>query len=164
MIDLLIKDLDKEMTEAEATEKNAQKDYEEFMADSSESRAEASKSLTDKMSAKADLKTDLETATEEKSSSGKELMATESYISSLHAECDWLLKYFDMRKEARSGEIDSLNNAKAVLRGANFALIQTQSTNILRRSRQPSVEEAKEQVVSSQVFQSKFSSSARVHL
>merc|ERR1719444_283684 len=133
MIDLLIKDLDKEMTEAEATEKNAQKDYEEFMADSSESRAEASKSLTDKMSAKADLKTDLETATEEKSSSGKELMATESYISSLHAECDWLMKYFDVRKEARAGEVDSLKKAKAVLSGADFSLLQTREAKFLGR-------------------------------
>lgn len=159
MIDVLIQDLEKEMTECEVTEKNAQKDYEEFMADSTEARTSASKSLTDKMAAKADLKTDLETNTEEKGSGEKELMATESFISSLHAECDWLLKYFDMRTEARTGEIDSLGNAKAVLSGANFALIQTQSSkNILRQSRQPSIasiESMKEQVVSSQVFQAK---------
>merc|ERR1712194_203799 len=34
----------------------------------------------------------------------KELMATDKYISSLHAECDWLVQYFDVRKEARAGE------------------------------------------------------------
>jgi len=94
--------LDKEMTESEVTEKNAQSDYEEFMADSAEARAEAAKSLTNKMAAKADHKANLESSTEEKGSSEKELMATESYISSLHADCDWLLKYFDMRKEART--------------------------------------------------------------
>jgi len=48
-----------------------------------------------------------------------------------------------------------LGNAKAVLSGAKFSLLQTQSNNILRRSRQPSVEAAKEQVVTSQVFQAK---------
>jgi len=151
MIDLLVKDLDKEMTEAETAEKDAQKDYEVFIADSSESRAEASKSLTDKMATKASLQSDLVSTKEEKTSSVSELMATESYISSLHAECDWLLKYFDMRKEARVGEIDSLNNAKAVLSGASFSLIETHS----KKMRQPSVETEKEQVVSSQVFQAK---------
>jgi len=151
MIDLLVKDLDKEMTEAETAEKDAQKDYEVFIADSSESRAEASKSLTDKMATKASLQSDLVSSKEEKTSSVSELMATESYISSLHAECDWLLKYFDMRKEARVGEIDSLNNAKAVLSGASFSLIETHS----KKMRQPSVETEKEQVVSSQVFQAK---------
>merc|ERR1712085_140400 len=53
----------------------------------------------------------------------KELMATEKYISSLHAECDWLLQYFDVRKEARAGEVDSLKKAKAVLSGADYSLV-----------------------------------------
>merc|ERR1740121_2857648 len=39
MIDLLIKDLDKEITEAEVEEKNAQKAYEELMGDSAAKRA-----------------------------------------------------------------------------------------------------------------------------
>jgi len=155
MIDVLIQDLTKEMTEAEVTEKNSQGDYEEFMQDSASSRSEMAKSLTEKMSAKADLAGGLESSKEEKKASENELMATEGYISSLHAECDWMLKYFDMRKEARGQEIDSLSNAKAVLSGANFALIQTQTRNVLRRFRQPTMETEKEQVVSSQVFQSK---------
>merc|ERR1719487_1882153 len=50
MIDLLIKDLDKEMQEAEVEEKNAQEEYEELMADSSAKRAEDSRSITDKTS------------------------------------------------------------------------------------------------------------------
>merc|ERR550532_1644126 len=41
MIDLLIKDLDKEMTEAQTSEKDAQADYVEMMSDSKEKDAEA---------------------------------------------------------------------------------------------------------------------------
>merc|ERR1719336_2534380 len=48
MIDLLIKDLDKEMTEAETEEKNAQADYETMMKESSAKRVADSKSLADK--------------------------------------------------------------------------------------------------------------------
>merc|ERR1712217_388992 len=44
MIDLLIKDLDKEMTEAETAEKDAQADYQEMMADSAGKRTADSKS------------------------------------------------------------------------------------------------------------------------
>ena len=51
-------------------------------------------------------------------------MATEKYISSLHGECDWLLQYFDVRKTARTDEIDSLTKAKAILSGASFSLLQ----------------------------------------
>jgi septal ring factor EnvC (AmiA/AmiB activator) len=124
MIDLLIKDLTKEMTIAETEEKDAQADYETMMADSAEKRAQDSKSLTDKESAKADLEAELESHKASKKSTEKELMATEEYISSLHAECDWLLKNFDARKEARTGEVDALKNAKAVLSGADYALLQ----------------------------------------
>merc|ERR1719210_2390176 len=54
MIDLLIKDLAKEMTEAETAEKDAQADYEQLMKDSADKRTVDSKSLTEKGSAKAD--------------------------------------------------------------------------------------------------------------
>jgi len=130
MIDLLIKDLDKEMTEASTEEKNSQAEYEQTMSDSAEKRASDSKSLTDKGGAKAEAESDLEKDTEEKAGTTKELMATASYISSLHGECDWLLQYFDVRKEARDGELDSLKTAKAVLSGADFSLLQMQGKSL----------------------------------
>jgi len=124
MIDLLIQDLDKEMSEAKAAEKEAQADYEQMLGDSAEKRATDSKSLTEKNDAKAGLQSDVESDTDAKGSAVNELMATEKYISSLHGECDWLLQYFDVRKTARTNEIDSLTKAKAVLSGADFSLLQ----------------------------------------
>jgi len=133
MMDALIKDLDKEMTEAEVEEKDGQGDYEQMMKDSADKRAEDSKSLTDKQGALADLKGGLEEQTADLSSTQKELEATNQYIHTLHLECDWLLKYFDMRKEARTGEIDALGKAKAVLSGADYSLVQMHSAKALRR-------------------------------
>jgi len=127
MLDMLTADLDKEMTEATTAEKAAQKEYESFMSDAAEKRAGDSKSISDKEGYKADAETELESANEGKTSKVKELMATEQYISSLHAECDWLISNFDVRKEARAGEIDSLKNAKSVLAGADFSLVQKTS-------------------------------------
>merc|ERR1719235_2856749 len=124
MMDLLVKDLDKEMTEATAQEEYAQKDYQSLMADSTEKRAQDSKTLTDKGAAKADLEGDLESKKEAKAGSTKELAGTVEYISSLHSECDWLMKYYEARKEARASEISSLGDAKAVLSGADFSLLQ----------------------------------------
>merc|ERR1712129_637168 len=48
MIDLLIADLDKEMTEAETTEKDAQADYENAMIDAADKRTADSKLLSEK--------------------------------------------------------------------------------------------------------------------
>merc|ERR1711972_1037159 len=131
MIDLLIKDLEKEITEAETDEKDGQVDYETMMKDSAAKRTTDSKALTEKGSAKADTQSELEAHSTAKADAGKELMATMKYLSTLHGECDWLLQYFDVRKEARAGEVDSLKKAKAVLSGADFSLLQRRSQNFL---------------------------------
>merc|ERR1719343_669938 len=127
MIDLLVKDLDKDMTEAEVEEKNSQQAYDDMIADAKEKRTSDSKSLTSKGASKADLQADLEAAKDTLKSTKVEAMATGKYMSNLHAECDWLIQYFDVRKEARSGEIDALTKAKAVLSGADFSMLQTRT-------------------------------------
>jgi len=124
MIDLLIKDLDKELTEAKTEESNSQKDYEQLMGDSAEKRATDTKSLTEKSEAKADTEMTLQGHKEGRRASGKELMAVEKYGKSLALECDWLVKHHDVRKEARASEVESLKNAKAVLNGADYSLLQ----------------------------------------
>lgn len=134
MIDSLVADLDKEMTVAETEEKLAQEEYEELMADSAEKHATDSKSLADKNALKADTEDELVKTGDDHKSTVKELMATEEYISQLHAECDWLIQYFDVRKEARTGEIDALSKAKAVLSGADFSLVQIRSAKFLNRA------------------------------
>jgi len=118
MIDVLIADLDKEMTEAKIEEKNDQIDYETMMAESAAKRTEDSKALSGKMEAKAEAEKTLSEQTEIKKDTNKELWATLKYIDSLHHECDRLLKFFNVRKQARTGEIDSLVKAKEVLSGA----------------------------------------------
>jgi len=128
MIDLLIADLDKEMTEAEVSEKDSQADYEKAMKDAQAKRATDSKALAESQSEKADLEASLEELTAAKKSAKKELMATDKYISTLHSECDWLLQYFDVRKEARTGEIDAMVKAKAVLSGADYSFLQIGSS------------------------------------
>merc|ERR1719434_214402 len=95
------------------------------MKDSAAKRADDTKSLADKQKAKAETEASLEANKEEKGTATKTLMATHEHIQSLHAECDWLLQYFQVRKEARAGEIESLKTAKAVLSGADYSLLET---------------------------------------
>jgi len=131
MIDLLVKDLDKEMTEAETGEEDAQKDYEADMADAAASRAADAKSLTSKEGMLASTETALQSHKEGKAGAETELGQTLEYIAALHSECDWLLKYFDVRKAARAGEVDALGKAKAVLSGADYSLVQIRTQHFL---------------------------------
>merc|ERR1719498_1068830 len=125
MLDMMVADLDKEITEIETEEKENQAEYETFMAESAKKRAADAKSIEDKESAKADLEAQLIAAKENKGSKTKEAMATHQFLSNVHGDCDWLLANFETRKEARAGEIDALTKGKAVLSGADFSLLQS---------------------------------------
>jgi len=119
MMDELVAELEKETTVAETDEKDAQADYETFMADSKSNRAENSKILEDKTAAKADAEGAYETHTDNMGVAQKKLRGSSDQLGVLHADCDWLLSNFDSRKEARNDEIDNLGKAKAVLSGAD---------------------------------------------
>jgi len=124
MLDMMVADLDKEITTIEVDEKEAQKEYEQFMSDSASKRASDAKSVEDKEGVKADTEARVLKEEEEKASTTKEAMATHEYLADVHADCDWLLTNFETRKTARAGEIDALTKAKAVLSGADFSLLQ----------------------------------------
>merc|ERR1719375_2349312 len=68
MIDLLVADIDKENQIMEVDEKDAQSDYEGFMADAQDKRAQDSKAITDKESAKAETENELQANTDSKKS------------------------------------------------------------------------------------------------
>merc|ERR1711865_963897 len=125
MMDMMIADLDKEITEIEVEEKNNQEEYEQLIKDTAEKRALDSKAIEDKESTKADLEATLVNTNEEKASKTKEAMATAQFLAETHGDCDWLLSNFDVRKSARAGEVDGLKKAKAVLSGADSSLLQS---------------------------------------
>jgi len=118
MLTIMIRDVDKDIVASKVEESEAQKEYETLIGDSAMKRRQDSKSLGDKESAKADLEGALQHLAKEEKSTKFEVVATAETLRDLHMECDWLLSNFQVRKEARSDEIDALKNAKAVLSGA----------------------------------------------
>merc|ERR1719465_165401 len=121
MIDNLINDVEKENQVMELEEKDAQEDYEKFMEDAKAKRAEDSKSQSDKEGALAETEEELVASKEALKGKQTDLMGVDKELSGLHADCDWLLKYYEARKEARTGEIDAMQKAKDVLNGANYS-------------------------------------------
>lgn len=134
MIRILITDLEKDMKKDDLEEKDAQEDYEKLMEDAKEKRAEDAKAIGTKKSSKAAEEEMLQAAQVDQNGKKKSLAMTKKYIASLHTECDWLLKYFDVRKDARADEVDALQKAKAVLNGADYSLLQiSRPRTLLRR-------------------------------
>jgi len=125
LMDLLVADITKEMTEMDVNEKNAQQEYEELIKDSASKRAGDSKSISDKEGNKAELSANTIKMEQERKGKMAEAMGKGEALQALHGECDWLVSNYGTRKEARTGEIENLANAKAVLSGADYSFLQT---------------------------------------
>merc|ERR1719377_171784 len=123
-MDSLKADLATEIQEMEFNENDAQEEYEQMVKDAADKRAADTLSIEEKTTAKAGLESDIVKNGDSKAAQEDELMATKQYIADLHAECDWLMSNYDTRKEARTAEIEALKNAKAVLSGADYSLVQ----------------------------------------
>jgi len=121
LMEMLHKELQGDLTEAENDEVTSQKDYERLMAESQAARAQNVESITSKEAAKADLDMKVESTKQANASQEAQLSNIKDYLAQLHSSCDFLLQNFDLRKAARANEVESLKNAKSVLSGANFA-------------------------------------------
>jgi len=122
LMDTIVNDLKSDMKDMEYEEKTASKDYAELMADSQAQRAGDTKSLTGKQSSKAEIEGKLQTSKETQAATAQDLKLIATTIQDLHVSCDFILQNFDLRKEARTNEVESLKNAKAVLAGASYSL------------------------------------------
>ena len=96
-----------------------------MMSTSAEKRMLDSKLFIQKGSTKSSVEGHLEAHNDDKTHNENKLAAALEYITLLHAKCDWLLKYFKMRKEAEAGEIDSLLMAKIILSGSDYLFLKT---------------------------------------
>jgi len=132
MMQLLVTDLETEMTQMTTDENESQAEYETFMADAAASRKTDTQSVKNKEATKADAEANLEKLTLEHKDTLRAAFDQTNLLKDLHLECDWLLANFQNRKAARAGEVQSLKDAKAVLSGADYSLLQSSSARNLR--------------------------------
>ena len=104
MINTIIADVDKEIQVMQLEQKDAQKNYEKFMNDAKNKRAEDSQSLTDKDGALAEAPEEFVASEEGLNNTKLDFIATDKIVSGLHGDCDWVLKHFDPHAEARAIE------------------------------------------------------------
>merc|ERR1719217_519706 len=120
LMDMMIKEIETDMKDAAYEEKTSAADYAKLMGDSEETRAANSKGIITKTSSKAAMEAKLESSKEALTAVSTDLDLIAATLGDLHMQCDFLLQNYDLRKEARANEVESLKNAKAILSGANF--------------------------------------------
>merc|ERR1719379_2683305 len=121
MIEKLIydsKDLDADAVKGES---EAQAQYEATVADTNDSVAALQKEVMTKTQALSDAEKDKTAAEEDLEDAVGELERLAKYTADLHKSCDYVLKNFMIRQEARSQEIEALQQAKQILSGADLS-------------------------------------------
>ena len=76
--------------------------------------------IVNKSEAKATAESDKSSAEEARDATQIELEQLSNEKADLHKACDFTMKNFDVRQEARDQEIEALGQAKSILSGANF--------------------------------------------
>jgi len=122
LIAMIIEDAQREETELVVDEQNSQEAYATFVQETNNCIAAAEKSITEKTEAKS-------AAESSKSETEASLMAVNQELTNLkdlniglHKDCDFLLENFEIRQTARKEEMDAIEEAKAILSGADFGL------------------------------------------
>jgi len=116
--------------EAEAirSEEDLQKGYENFGKATNELLVEDGRSINDKSLLKSQLEVDRVEASSERDSTVANLGDLAEENSSLHADCDYTIKNFELRQTARADETEALKQAVQILSGSSFkALLQDET-------------------------------------
>merc|ERR1719265_317475 len=117
MIEGIIKDSKQLEAEAIAAEQDSQTAYENFMKESNDSITKLTEEINNLKDNKAKAEVELEMTKSDLDVTNAALQGLHDESTDLHASCDYLLKNFFVRQEARQSEIDALNEAKAILSG-----------------------------------------------
>merc|ERR1719198_459422 len=109
--------------EAEALkgENGAQAQYEALIADTNAAVKGLQAEVTFKVGAKADASKEKTEVEGDLVDTVDELSGLDKYKGELHNQCDYLVKNFAVRQEARSQEVEALKQAKQILSGADLS-------------------------------------------
>merc|ERR1712113_1342652 len=120
MIEKLIYDARELRTSSKSSEIEAQRGYEQMIADSNDMIQSLQKQIVFKTQSKIAAQKDKQETQGDLNDVLKELDGLAKYNVELHTECDYLLRNFDLRQKERGEEIEALQQAKQILSGASL--------------------------------------------
>lgn len=113
---------DAEATEIvlKADEQQAQSEYAAFVAATTNSIEADRASTLEKEKQVASASSEKSYAEEAQLANKAEVEKLDDLLKATHLDCDFVVKYFDVRQKARAEELDAIAEAKAILSGADF--------------------------------------------
>merc|ERR1719428_2722183 len=118
MIGHIIEESKEEQKETLAAENAAGAAYQTYLSDSNAAIEAMSKSVINKSEELAKVDENKAIAEGNLRATDADLLSLLKTYQTLHNDCDFLLKYFDVRQTKRAEEIEALQQAKAIFSGA----------------------------------------------
>eukprot|EP00397_Hematodinium_sp_SG-2012_P015543 GEMP01015830.1.p1 GENE.GEMP01015830.1~~GEMP01015830.1.p1 ORF type:complete len:658 (+),score=210.80 GEMP01015830.1:27-2000(+) len=124
LLQTIINDAKAMEAEALRAEADAQKAYEGFAQETNRSVEAKTKARINAQEDKAKREVDRSEALSNREGLQVELDQLSTEETDFHKSCDFVVKNFEVRQEARDEEIEALRQAKSILSGANFGFMQ----------------------------------------
>jgi len=121
LLSMIIADAGRTDAEMQADEQQAQKDYADNVAATTASIEAGRAGITEREEQAAKAEGEKSETEEAQLGNQAALDKLAELLNGIHNQCDYVIKYFDIRQKSRAEEMDSIEEAKAILSGANFA-------------------------------------------
>lgn len=120
MIEGIIDESKEEQKQALQDENDAQSAYAEFIQNTKDSLEALERSVVNKEEELAGVDSAKAKAAGDLKHTETDLLKLAQMATTLHSECDFLVKFFDIRQSKRGQEIEVLQQAQAIIAGARF--------------------------------------------
>lgn len=121
LLDMIIADAGRTEDAMHASEQKSQKDYAGYVAATTASIEADRQAIAEKEKQRTSAEADKSETEEAQLANQASLDKLSELLNGLHAQCDYIIKYFDIRQTARAEEMEAIEEAKAILSGADFS-------------------------------------------
>jgi chromosome segregation ATPase len=121
LLDMIIEDAGRTEAELQVSEQKAQEEYAAYAAATTESIETDREAISEKEKQSATSEGEKSETEEAQLANQLSLDKLGELLHSVHLDCDFLIKYFDIRQKSRAEEMDAIEEAKAILSGADFS-------------------------------------------
>jgi len=121
LLDMIIADAKRTEDEMQASEQKTQAEYGSYVAATTASIEADREAIAENEKQVASTKSEKSETEEAQLANQASLDKLAELLSGLHGQCDFILKYFDIRQTSRAEEMDAIGEAKAILSGADFS-------------------------------------------
>jgi len=121
LLSMIIADAGRTIDEMRGSEQASQADYAANVAATTGSIEAGREAIAEKEKQLAQAKGEHSETEEAQLANDQSLSSLGELLTGIHGQCDFVIKYFDIRQKSRAEEMDAIGEAKSILSGANFA-------------------------------------------